>query len=542
MPADTQKHETSVKETLTSIMISFIVALVFRGFVIEGFQIPTGSMGPTLLGAHVDVHSDITGYEWPLETWHSDANGLPLGNQPGLYPTDPIAGVRLMADDYTKRSGDRVFVFKYLHPIYNPERWDVAVFKVPTRTQENYIKRLIGKPGEQLALVDGDVFTRPRADTAATWDASDWHIERKPERVQRGVWQTVFDAAYAPTGTTAYRTPWAADSDAWQGLDGGPSYAHTTPAPTSLTWLNHAHRLDDYLPFNEIPSPHGQDWTRNRGLEIFPVSDVALSFGFEPTAETATVSAILTTRGHEFRATLVRDGSRTTAVIDLRPDGGSWRQLQITQADDLVLAAGRVTNIEFWHADQAIWLFADGRLIAGGPENGAYDWNIAERLRNTLGTETADAVLADTEGDIRLGDADLYPVPALRCDFSGSPFTLHRLRVARDLHYRPRTFDNTEWAGDPRTAFGRPALATHPASPMLLGPDEFFFCGDNSARSLDSRLWGAPHPTVLDRYDTQPGTVHRDMLIGKAFVVYFPGPRSLGRIPILDFGNIRWIW
>ena len=34
--------------SLTSIMISFIVALVFRGFVIEGFQIPTGSMGPTL--------------------------------------------------------------------------------------------------------------------------------------------------------------------------------------------------------------------------------------------------------------------------------------------------------------------------------------------------------------------------------------------------------------------------------------------------------------------------------------------------------------
>jgi len=543
MTADTPKHETSVKETLTSIMISFIVALVFRGFVVEGFQIPTGSMGPTLLGAHVDVHSDISGYEWPLEPWHSiPRTNIPLKDQPGMVPTDPMTGIQLPAENYTKRSGDRVFVFKYLEPFYNPARWDVTVFKVPTRTQENYIKRMVGTPGEQIALVDGDVFVHTGIAEPVGWDAPGWQIQRKPERVQRAVWQTVFDATYAPVGISSFRAPWSADSRAWTGLDGGPTYTYPQSTPTSLTWLNRVQRLDDYHSFNEIPGI-GESWDRNRGIEIYPVSDVALSFGFEPEADTATVSTILTTRGCDFRATLVRDGTATTAVLDMREgEDTPWRQIDVATLTDHTLAAGRVTNIEVWHADEALWLFADGKLVAGGPEKGAYDWTLAKRLSQTLGTELASRVLADADGAVHLEVPSVYPVPTLRCDFAGSPFTIHRVRVARDLFYRPNRFRETDWQTDPRSAPGRPGLGTHPASPILLGPDEFFMCGDNSARSLDSRVWGAAHPTIEARYATQPGTVHRDLLIGKAFVVYFPGPRSFGKLPLLDFGNIRWIW
>lgn len=543
MTADTPKHETSVKETLTSIMISFIVALVFRGFVVEGFQIPTGSMGPTLLGAHVDVHSDISGYDWPVEPWHNfPRTSVPLKQQPGMFPTDPMTGVQLTAEDYIKRSGDRVFVFKYLEPFYNPARWDVTVFKVPTRTQENYIKRLIGTPNEQLAFVDGDLFTYSGEQTIVGWDEPAWQIQRKPERVQRAVWQTVFDATFAPKGTTSFRAPWAADSPNWTGLDGGPTYTHAAATPATLTWLNRAQRLDDYLPFNEIPAI-GAYWQRDRGIEVFPVSDVALSFGFEPDADSATVSTVLGTRGCEFRATLVRDGSSTTAVLDMREEtDGDWHQLDVASLNDNTLAAGRVTNIEFWHADQALWLFADSKLIAGGPEAGAYDWAITDRLTHTLGQDLTTRLLADDQGAIRLESSEIYPVPTLRCDFAGSAFNIHRIRVARDLFYRPSRFNNPDWQGDPRAVTGKPALGTHPAAPIRLGPDEFFLCGDNSARSLDSRLWGSPHPTIADRYHTQAGAVHRNLLIGKAFVVYLPGPRSIGRIPILDFGNIRWIW
>jgi len=546
MPEQTQKHETSVKETLTSIMISFIVALVFRGFVIEGFQIPTGSMGPTLLGAHVDIHSDLSGYNWPLEPWrHYPGTSTPTPGQENINPTDPITGIELPASNYKKRSGDRVFVFKYLEPIFTPHRWDVTVFKVPTATAENYIKRMIGTPNEQLAIVDGDIFTRPAQDKPAGWSQSGWHIERKPERIQRAVWQTVFDSTFAPANSMSYRSPWKSDSSAWQGLDAGPTYTYDATAPTTLTWLNRAQRLDDYLPFNEIPNGSGQDWNRIRGLEVYPVSDVSLSFGFEPDTDTSTVSTILSTRSHEFRATIVRDGSKVTAIIDSRAvteADSKWHQIDTAQVKGNILAAGRVTDIEFWHADQAIWLFADSKLIAGGPEKGAYNWDIAERVKYTMGEDLALALDQDTQGRIRLTSPSLYPVPTLYVNFAGSPFKLHRVRVQRDLFYRPATFRATKWPGDPAAMSGFPALATHPASPLILGPDEFFMCGDNSARSLDGRLWGAAHPTILDRYHTGPGRVHRDLLIGKAFVVYFPAIRRRFGIPVLDFGNMRWIW
>ena len=45
--------EGSVRETIESIIIAFVLAFVFRAFVVEAFVIPTGSMAPTLLGQPV---------------------------------------------------------------------------------------------------------------------------------------------------------------------------------------------------------------------------------------------------------------------------------------------------------------------------------------------------------------------------------------------------------------------------------------------------------------------------------------------------------
>src|SRR5258705_43367 len=51
-----------VKETVESILIAFILAFVFRAFVVEAFVIPTGSMAPTLLGAQMRFTCKECGY------------------------------------------------------------------------------------------------------------------------------------------------------------------------------------------------------------------------------------------------------------------------------------------------------------------------------------------------------------------------------------------------------------------------------------------------------------------------------------------------
>jgi hypothetical protein len=91
---------------------------------------------------------------------------------------------------------------------------------------------------------------------------------------------------------------------------------------------------------------------------------------------------------------------------------------------------------------------------------------------------------------------------------------------------------------------GQPAAATSPETILTLKDDQFFMLGDNSGRSNDGRLWGWPAPMVAELYDPDPFVVHRDLLIGKAFAVYFPASHGLtsggtGFIP--DFGRLRFI-
>ena len=54
-------------DTLQGLLVAFVVAMVFRGFVLEGFFIPTGSMAPTLRGQHVRMRGEATGYAYDAD-------------------------------------------------------------------------------------------------------------------------------------------------------------------------------------------------------------------------------------------------------------------------------------------------------------------------------------------------------------------------------------------------------------------------------------------------------------------------------------------
>ncbi len=93
-----------------------VVVLVLRSFLIEPFKIPTGSMIPTLLvGDYILVNKF--------------AYGLRL----------PILGTEIV-------------------PIGEPQRGDIMVFKYPEKPSINYIKRVVGLPGDEVRYADKTVF------------------------------------------------------------------------------------------------------------------------------------------------------------------------------------------------------------------------------------------------------------------------------------------------------------------------------------------------------------------------------------------------
>lgn len=100
-----------LKETISIIVIAFILAMILRSFVIEGRIIPSGSMLPTL------------------------------------------------------QLQDRVMVNKFVYYFKEPQRGDVVVFAPPEvlNAKEDYIKRVIGLPGDTVEIKNGKVYVNNKA-------------------------------------------------------------------------------------------------------------------------------------------------------------------------------------------------------------------------------------------------------------------------------------------------------------------------------------------------------------------------------------------
>ncbi len=526
-PAHNLDPETSIVETLQSLIVAFVLAMTFRGFVTEGFVIPTGSMAPTLMGEHLLIHSNQTGYTFPV-----DAKGANLAGP----AVDPMLGQNFPLSTISPRTmrhrmGDRILVLKGLYPFAEPNRFDVVVFKNPTDPDgdaENYIKRLIGLPDEAIWLADGDVFVAP---AVSCDDETAFEIQRKPDHVQRAVWKSVYDSDFIPIHPQLfvgkYASPWS--GPLWDTADRR-SYRCDVNQPSTLSWDDQQLRLTDWTPYNMFSMSRSLRAGRDTN-----VSDLRIAADIVADQDGLTTALRLDARGYEFEF-LIADGE---AVMRMRPIGalGPWLREQTAAVE--MPEAGRVYGVEFWHVDQAMSIWVNGRQVGESLE---YDWTPPERIESSFGMDI------DSR---KRRSPQLQPVEAkLRWNFAGSPVTLHRVQVDRDLYYRVDTLTTqatrnaTPPGYDALVRAGSPALGTHPDKLAILGPDQFFMLGDNSTASSDSRLWGNPHPYVVHQIDDSPFLVHRRLLLGKAWLVYFPAPYPVtenGRGLVPSFGNMRFI-
>ena len=233
------------RETVESVAMAIILALLFRGFVAEAFVIPTGSMAPTLMGRHKDVKCPECGHWYKTgasNEWDQETNS-PTGDFV-TTTTCPVCRYTQRLDlfntpDHLSFSGDRIIVSKFAYELGEPERWDVIVFKFPGQATVNYIKRLIGLPGETIRIGGGNIYTKKAED-------KDFRIARKPPGRLNSMLQLVDDTDHIPARLTKLGWPerwqqWpdAKGAAAWQTDNGGQSF--TIDAKDKDAWLRYRH-------------------------------------------------------------------------------------------------------------------------------------------------------------------------------------------------------------------------------------------------------------------------------------------------------------
>ncbi len=133
--AEQAKTGNAIWETIKTIVYALLIAGVFRTLFFQPFWIPSGSMKPTLLiGDFLFVNKMAYGYSY--------------ASCPSLII--PSVGLNIDAADicgWMQSDNDRIMGGE-------PERGDVIVFRHPV-TGRDYIKRLIGLPGDKVQIRDG---------------------------------------------------------------------------------------------------------------------------------------------------------------------------------------------------------------------------------------------------------------------------------------------------------------------------------------------------------------------------------------------------
>jgi signal peptidase I len=442
--------------------------------------------------------------------------------------------------------GDRVLTIKYLPWVFEPHRWDVPVFRNPpdpVGESMNYIKRLVGLPNEGLVLADGDVFTGP---LGAPGDAM--RIQRKPEMVQRAVWQPVWRSDWGPVDPRrmeqALRKPWpgpalkpaAAERSRWK-TDDAHAWSCALDGETRLEFDLRAWPLTDWNAYNA--------WRR---VPEFPISDVRMRGAFEAADPSKfRVAMELVSRGLRIEAGVRPSAGGLEAFAIVQPvDGGAT---MASQAQSLGPAggAGSVLAVDVWHVDQKLWVFVGGALRIELPyeldKDGTSPMERLQAVGIDPGRYAQDPVATKPKGP-----------ESLAWTLSGSPLVARDLRIDRDLYYQPGVLlPGNQVVSNGPIVVGR-AFACDPEHPAQLGPDDYLMLGDNSPASRDGRFWGRPHPILKDAIGfDRPFVVPRELLVGAAWCVYFPATYPLGtgldmrdpaaRAPgiVPNFGSLRFI-
>ncbi len=517
-----------IRETIESVVIAFILAFLFKTFAAEMFVIPTGSMAPTLQGRHKDVRCPLCNFRYrtsasaevntetnvPIPGKEVHASVCPMcrfrhtiGLEPAYQVKDKdghdVDAFRFPLNwRDNSYNGDRIVVAKFVYDITEPKRWDVVVFKFPDGAKINYIKRLIGLPGETIRIIDGDIYVEQ--------GDGEFQITRKSPQKVRAMLQDVYDNDYVldplvEHGWPERWCPWSAAESpgAWkhpESADQKPNRKafETDGKSPDLQWLRYVHTPPTDRIWQLLYDESSKQWRQTQidPLEVKAttaavhdfasynaneetgyniVTDLALDCQFNVEAAQGEMVLELVKKGHRCQCHFdLKSGDATLSISGLP---------EYARAGKAAMTPGK-HHLLFTNVDSQLLLWVDDKFVefSGGDGHGtAYE---------PFGNQAVVGSLPV------VGRADTTDASPVGIAISGVAAQVEHLRVLRDVFY-----------GSPQSDPSNMGWYQRNNNKAVIGPDEFWMLGDNSPESADGRSWG---------------TVNRNLLTGKALFVYWP--------------------
>lgn len=350
--------------------------------------------------------------------------------------------------------GDRVAVARSIYAFQEPERFDIVSFLYPNNLDTNYMKRLVGLPGEQLFISGGDLWLADAAwagSLEAGLLAGRATILRKPLPLQEELWDGFPVILPADLEDQARMFPLhfevtQGDAGAWKPEEDHIAVTASAPALAATkreirdTLFDFASIRDSGLP--ESSGVGGQH----------PVGDLSFRVAVRPESGPGAAVLVIRDAVHdlEIRAEAAVEGSPepTRLLIGGRVAGTSLRTLD----------TGSWTDVRLDNADDRVRLLFDG-----------------------------DEVLVRDYGHAPSADDRKFPWrrPAAAFGATAGAFKMRVDGLYRDLF----------WTGEGQTRF-------------LIPAGHYVVLGDNSPQSSDSRAWKRTAIEVFATGEILEGDLH----------------------------------
>jgi len=400
-----------IRHNLEAFGVAILAAVLLKWFCIEAYQIPTSSMQPTLMGSsEANVH-------------------------------------------------DRILVNKIIQTFREPKRWDISVFKYPLQKNQNYVKRIVGMPLDNLSIGGGNIYQ-----VTGEGDDRSFVIERKPDDLQELMWKNVYPLRRDARSETKalFKSFGASPRSNAKEIDDGFTldpkgktvrlFFRDEPDGGMVDRVWDGYPVDVARPMRDakVTDGAGGDFYINqeRGQEIVP--DVRIAADVTSTSQPASFSLAI--------EVLRPDFDKLTYSLAIKAGKGT---LEVRQANKVVgaseefaveLNAGETTRLAFAHVDEQLIAWQDGGELLRWDSS---KWSCRE------------GCVIPFNGRFE-APSNRKVIPQFVCEGSGK-VTLTDVRIDRDQHY------------------------TRDIAPEVINVPEghYYMMGDNTLQSIDSRGWTA---------------------------------------------------